>query len=103
MTADTAALLLIIAGAIAQNLFLVGLAFTTRWRRSLAGWALFTECLGLVLLLDLTLLYKWLGDDYALRDVVRLTVFAIIAAAPWLWLASLVQDKRNQIAARRRG
>ncbi len=35
-----------------------------------------TSSLGLAFLIDISLAYKAFGDNYALRDVVRLSVYA---------------------------
>ena len=54
----------------------------------------------LALLIDISLVYQFLGDDYALRDVVRLTVFALIAAGAWLKLGALLYEHRQQRQAK---
>lgn len=93
MSADTAAILLVLAAAPAQTLFIVIYGFGSPWWRSLVGRALFTKALGLALLVDLSLLYHWLGDGYYLRDVVRLSVYALITAGAWLQLVALLKEK----------
>ena len=55
-----------------------------------------TSSTALALLIDISLTYQFLGDDYALRDVVRLTVFALIAAGAWLKLGALIYEHRQQ-------
>jgi hypothetical protein len=92
MTADTAAVLLILAAAPAATLVPIFHAWAARrtWWRRVLGWALMMSSTGLALLIDISLLYQWLGDDYALRDAVRLTVYAMIAAGANLTLVALV-------------
>lgn len=94
MTADTAAILLIVAAAPAATLFPICFAYISRgiWWRNPAGRALMTSSTGLALLIDISLAYQWLGDDYALRDVVRLTVFGVIAAGAWQKLYALLSS-----------
>ena len=92
MSVDAVALWLIIAAAPPATLFPYCLAWISRgiWWRNPAGRALMTSSAGLALLIDISLIYQWLGDDYWLRDVVRLTVFAIIAAGAWQKLYALL-------------
>jgi len=93
MSADTAAVLLILAAAPAQTAFALIYGFGSPWWRSLVGRALFTKALALALLIDISLLYNWLGDDYDLRDAVRLTVFGLIAVGSWLQFVALLKEK----------
>lgn len=93
---DTVALLLILAAAPAQTLFVIFYGIGSPWWRSVVGRALFTKSLGLALLIDISLLYNWLGDDYALREVVRLGVFTLIAVGAWLQLGALIYERRRK-------
>lgn len=93
MSVDTIAVLLILAAAPAATLFPIVYGFTSPWHRSLIGRALMTKAVGLALLIDISLLYKWLGDDYAARDIVRLTVYGLITAGVWLQFAALMVEK----------
>lgn len=92
MSVDTIALWLIIAAAPPATLFPFCFAYVSRgvWYRNPIGRALMTSSTGLALLLDISLIYQWLGDDYALRDVVRLTVFFVICAGAWLKFLALL-------------
>ena len=92
MSVDTIALWLVIAAAPPATLFPFFFAWISRgiWWRNPAGRALMTSSTALALLIDISLVYQWLGDDYALRDVVRLTVFALIAAGAWQKLYALL-------------
>lgn len=94
MSADTAAIILIALAAPAATLFPFCFAYISRgvWWRNPAGRALMTSSTGLALLIDISLAYQWLGDDYFLRDAVRLTVFTIIAAGAWQKLYALLQE-----------
>lgn len=77
----------------AQTGFAIIYGFGSPWWRSLLGRALFTKALALALLIDISLLYQWLGDDYALRDVVRLSVYTLIAVGAWMQLVALLKEK----------
>lgn len=96
MTADTAAILLVLAAAPAATLFPLLYGFTVRWWTFWIGRALMVSSTGLGLLIDISLIYQWLGDNYALRDVVRLTVYAFICAGAWLKLTALVIEKTHK-------
>jgi hypothetical protein len=93
MNADTAAVILVVGMAPAATLFPLLYGFTTPWWRSLIGRALMTKAVGLALLIDISLAYQWLGDDYFLRDVVRLTVYGLIFVGVWLQLTALFVEK----------
>lgn len=97
--ADGAAVALILVTAPAQTAFVLVYGLTSPWWQSLVGRALFTKALGLALLIDLSLAYQLLGDDYWLRDAVRLSIYSLIAVGAYLQLAALVQEK---FASRRR-
>lgn len=98
---DTIAVLLIIAAAPAQTAFVLIYGLTVRgWWKLVTGRALFTKALGLALLIDISVAYHFLGDNYALREVVRLSVFALIAAGAWLQLGALIYEKRRRGADR---
>lgn len=93
MSADTAAVLLILVAAPAATAFPIVYGLTSPWYRSLLGRALMTKAVGLALLIDISLIYQWLGDDYFLRNVVRLTVYSLIAAGVWMQCTALVVEK----------
>lgn len=102
MSADDAAVLLIVATAVPITLFSIGYTFTARgWWREWVGRALFTSAWGLALLVDISLLYNWLGDNYPWRDEVRLTVYSIICVGAWFKLIALVVEKRRAYIERR--
>ena len=97
MTADKFALLLIIAAAPAATAFPFAYAWIARgvWWREPIGRALMTSSTALALLIDISLAYKAFGDDYYLRDAVRLSVFALIATGAWLKLGALFYEWRH--------
>lgn len=97
MTADHAALLLIIAAAPPLTLFPVCYAWWGRgsWYRTITGFALMVSTTGLALLVDISLLYAVFGDHYSYRDAVRLTVYAVIVLGAWLKFGALVYESRQ--------
>lgn len=98
MSADTVALLLIIAAAPPLTLFVPYYAWVARgvWWRNPAGRALMVSTSGLALLVDISLLYAVFGDEYPYRDAVRLTVYAWITAGSWLKFGALVYESRHR-------
>ena len=98
MSADTAAVILVLVAAPAATLFPICYAWISRglWWRTPAGRALMVSSTALALLIDISLAYQWLGDDYAARDVVRLTVYALIATGAWLKLGALLWEHHKQ-------
>lgn len=94
MSADQLAVFLVLIIAPPATVFPFCFAWISRgiWWRNPAGRALMTSSVGLALLVDISLLYQWLGDDYALRDVVRLTVYSIVAAGAWQKLYALLRE-----------
>jgi hypothetical protein len=90
---DVAALALVLVAAPAQTLFAIIYGLWSPWWRSLIGRALFTKAIALALLIDISLLYQWLGDDYYLRDAVRICVFLLIAVGSWMQLVALLKEK----------
>lgn len=97
MNADTAATVLVIAAAPAASLFPFVYAWVARgiWWRTPTGRALMASSVGLALLIDISLVYKAFGDDYALRDAVRLSVYALIALGAWLKFGALLYEWAN--------
>jgi hypothetical protein len=85
---------MVYATAPAQTLFILIYGFGSPWWRSPVGRALFTKALGLALLLDLALLFQWLGTDYWFRDPARLTVFGLILLGAWMQLGALLMERR---------
>ena len=93
MSADVLAVLIILAIAPAITSFAVLYSLTSPWYRSMAGWALWWSSTGLALLVDISLIYHWLGENYALRDVVRISVYLWICVGAYLKLGALLREK----------
>lgn len=92
-TADIIAVGILLATAPAITLFSIIYGLTSPWYRTLIGRALFVSSSGLAMLVDISLVYQWLGDNYALRDVVRISVFSYICLGAWLKLTAVVSEK----------
>lgn len=91
--ADIAAVAIVIGIAPAATLFAVIYMFTRPWWTTIIGRAMLISSSGLALLVDIALLYKFFGDNYALRDAVRLTVYWMIFLGAWYKLAALVLER----------
>lgn len=98
MSADHVAILLVLIAAPAATAFPFAYGWISRdvWWRTPAGRAIMTSSVGLALLIDISLAYQAFGDNYPGREVVRLTVFALIAAGAWLNLGALIYEHRKQ-------
>lgn len=94
MTAEHLAVALIVIAAPAATMFPFVYAFRP-WHTTLIGRALMVQSVGLMLLIDISLAYKAFGDDYALRDAVRLTVYALITLGTWGVFLALVRTPRQ--------
>lgn len=86
--ADVAAVVLVLLMAPPATLTPICYGLTAPWWRSPVGWSLMASTTGLGLLVDISLLYQWLGDDYFLRDAVRLSVYSLILAGTYLTFAA---------------
>lgn len=92
MSADTIAVLLVLGMAPPATLFPIIYGITSPWSKTLVGRALMTKAVGMALLIDITLIYNWLGDDYFLRDYVRFIVFLFIFLGTWMQLSALLVE-----------
>lgn len=94
MSVDVLAVVLIALAAPPATLFPPCYAVIARgvWWRTPTGRALMTSTVALALLIDISLAYRAFGDNYALRDVVRLTVFGLIALGAWLKFGALLYE-----------
>jgi len=101
MDADTMALLLIVSAAPPLTGFALVFGFTSPWWRSLLGRALVTKATGLALLINISFAYRYLGDDYAYRDAVRLFVYALITVGAWMQFIALLNEKYQAYRLRR--
>lgn len=100
MSADTIALVMVAIMAPFATLNVILYALYP-WYRSLIGWRLMAGDLGLALLIDISLLYKAFGDSYALRDVVRLTVYALVLVGVLFTTCTLILAQRERRRVRR--
>lgn len=91
--AETVALITIITIAPFATAFALVYFWTVPWWATLIGRAMLASSAGLALLVDISLLYQWLGDDYSLRDMVRLSVFFTVLIGAVFKLAALVLEK----------
>lgn len=101
--ADLIALILVIGIAPPSTLFALGYVLTRPWWSTRIGRAMLISTLGLALLVDIALLYNFLGDDYALRDAVRLTVYWVICVGAWYKFGALYLPQRFLPRRFRRG
>lgn len=92
-TADEVVEFLIYATAPPATLFALIYGLTTPWWRSMIGRALLTSSTALALLVDLSLLFQWLGPEYLGRAYVRVTVFGLVCLGAWLKFTALVGMK----------
>lgn len=83
------------------TLFALIYGLTTPWWRSLIGRALLVSSTALALLVDLALLFQWLGPEYLGRSYVRVTVFGLVCLGAWLKFAALVGMKIDSRRSRR--
>lgn len=93
MSTDTIAVLLVLGMAPPATLFPIIYGLSGPWYRTPIGRALMTKAVGLALLVDISLLYNWLGDDYWGREAVRLTVFSLIFCGLWMQFGALLSEK----------
>jgi hypothetical protein len=91
--ADVVALILVAGIAPPATLFAIIYGFTVPWWQTLIGRAMLVSSAGLALLVDISLLYQWLGDDYAQRDTVRLAVFGLVFLGAWFKFLALMLEK----------
>lgn len=100
MSPDAIAVVLIAAASIPATLFPLVYGFTSPWWRTPIGRALMVKAVGLALLIDISLVYNFFGDDYAARDAVRLGVFSLITVGVWMQFLALMREKWRVWAAR---
>lgn len=85
------ALILIMTAAPPITVFACWYGLTAPWWRSPSGRALFTSSLATALLVDLSLLYRFIGSE--VPDVLALVVYALVAAGCWLMFGALAHDR----------
>lgn len=89
--ADRIAFFLIMCAAIPATAFPAFYAFRPWWR-SLVGWALMFQSVGMMLLVDISLAYQVFGNEYPGRDVVRLGVYVLLVTGLWVLFVALLRD-----------
>jgi small-conductance mechanosensitive channel len=82
-------LMLLMVPPTITNTLIFGL--TSPWYRTTIGWWLFLDVLGLMLLVVVSVLYRYFGDDYPGRDVVSISIFLIILCGQWFGTFTLVR------------
>lgn len=87
---DAIAIALIFIAAPPVTMFPIVYAFRP-WRESLIGRALMTKAIGLALLIDISIAYQLLGDDYPFRNVVRVAVYALVVTGIWFQFIAMVR------------
>lgn len=100
-TGDQAVEFLIYATAPPATLFALIYGFTTPWYRTMIGRALLTSSTALALLVDVSLLFQWLGPEYLGRAYVRLIVFGLVCLGAWLKFSALIGQKWDARKERR--
>jgi hypothetical protein len=94
MTADAVAIALILGMAIPATIYwFVFVCLTPGWWRTSVGRAMGSMATSMMLLVNISAAYQVFGDDYPLRDVVRLTVFGFIFVALWLKAGAIVHAR----------
>lgn len=94
--ADLVAIIVVVGIAATSSTFAVVYATTRPWWTTTIGRAMLISSSGLALLTDIALLYNFLGDDYALRDAVRLTVYIVILIGSCYKLRALLRERRGR-------
>lgn len=87
---DWVAIALIFVAAPPATMFPIVYAFRP-WRRTLIGRALMTKAVGLALLIDISIIYQVLGDDYPYRNVVRVAVYALVVTGIWVQFIAMAK------------
>jgi hypothetical protein len=95
MTADDIRFALVAFAVLPATGFTLVYGLRSPWYRSLLGRALFTHALGMALLIDISVAYKMFGDDYPGRDVVSISVYAVIIAGTWAQFIALLRERRH--------
>lgn len=89
-TLNAIAVALIVLAAPAATCFPIVYAFRP-WRDSLIGRALMTKAVGVALLIDISIAYQFLGNDYPGRDYVRVGAYALIAVGIWFQFIAMIR------------
>lgn len=93
MTAQSWGTLLVYFAAPPATLFPLLYGFTAPWWASIVGRALMTVSIGLGLLVDISLLFHWLGPTYRYHDSAVLVSFAVVGVGSWMCLGAFVEER----------
>lgn len=99
MTTAQLSTVVIYIAAPGATLFPLLYMWAAPWRKSLIGYAIVVSKIGLALLVDLSLLYHFIGPTYPGHDQAVLGAFSLVVVGTYLYLAALL---RVQIQKRRR-
>lgn len=95
MSADDIRFTLVALAVIPATGFTLVYGLGSPWYRSLLGRALFTHALGMMLLIDISVAYKFIGDDYPGRDLVSITVYTVIIVGSWAQFVALLRVRSH--------
>lgn len=72
------------------------IVYATRpWHATLIGRALMTKAIGLALLIDISIVYQLLGDDYPFRNLVRVGVYTLVVVGIWIQFIAMARAGRT--------
>lgn len=94
---------LVIVGILPATLFPILYARWFPFWKSTLGRALMTKAVGMALLVDISVLYLIFGDDYFLRELVRLVVFTLVVGGMYWQLAAIIGIRRADKAVYEQG
>lgn len=66
------------------------------WRQSAIGRALMVKAVGMALLIDISIIYNVLGDNYPLRNLVRVIVYALIVVGIWSQFIAMLRAGKKR-------
>lgn len=95
MNADQVSLLLVVAAVPPVNLFLFIYGFALPWYRTHIGRSLIISSLGLAALVDISFLYRIMGDEYQGRDAARIVAFSIVVLGAWYQFIAFMAERRR--------
>ncbi len=75
----------------AVNIFWLLYAWTAPWWKSWSGCAVIISTLGLAALVDASVLFRLLGDDYPGRQQIVLVAFGVITVGTYLYLIAFAR------------
>lgn len=93
MTNEEIAIWLVRIGAVTQTTFVFLYGGFSPWWRNRVGRALFTKALGLMLLLDLSLINEAVGRPYPYMEQVVIAVIGLVTLGSLMQLSALLIEK----------